>query len=94
VQWAESPCSDARARRGFCNRCGSNLFWDAPERETISIAAGTLDPPTGLHIAAHWYVEQASDYYELPDDGLPRHSRSSVAERGPGSTGRCNPAAE
>jgi hypothetical protein len=73
LRWIDSPRSDAGARRGFCGECGSSLFWDSPRRETISIAAGTLDPPTGLRTSAHWYVSAASDYYDLPEDGLPRH---------------------
>ena len=80
LRWVRSPHSDAEARRGFCGECGSSLFWDPPRRDTISIAAGTLDQPTGLRIAAHWFVSQAADYDEVPDDGLPRHERS--AERG------------
>jgi hypothetical protein len=40
------------------------------------VAAGTLDQPTGLRSAGHWYVSQAADYYELPDDGLERHNVS------------------
>ena len=66
LRWIESPESDAHARRGFCGECGSSLFWDAPDRETICILAGTLDPPTGLRVAGHEYVHQASDYYEAP----------------------------
>jgi len=80
LRWIDSPRSDAGARRGFCADCGSSLFWDAPGRPTVSIAAGTLDGPTGLHIAAHWYVSQAADYYELPADGLPRHEHSAERE--------------
>jgi hypothetical protein len=80
LRWIASPRSDARARRGFCCECGSSLFWDAPERETISIAAGTLDAPTGLRIASHWYVSQAGDYYEVPEDGLPHHRFSGEGE--------------
>ncbi len=76
LRWVDSPNSEADARRGFCGDCGSSLFWDAPRRETISIAAGTLDQPSGLRSAGHWYVSQAADYYELPDDGLERHSFS------------------
>jgi len=79
LKWIDSPRSDARARRGFCGECGSSLFWDAPDRETISIAAGTLDGETGLRVIAHWYVSQAGDYYELPSDGLPRHDLSAQA---------------
>src|SRR6516225_9410379 len=79
LKWIDSPRSDARARRGFCGECGSSLFWDAPDRETISIAAGTLDGETGLRVIAHWYVSQAGDYYQLPSDGLPRHDLSGQA---------------
>jgi hypothetical protein len=81
LRWIQSPRSDAGARRGFCAECGSSLFWDAPERPTVSIAAGTLDEPTGLRSAAHWYVSQAGDYYDLPADGLPRHEHSAQRER-------------
>lgn len=76
LRWTHSPDSDAGARRGFCGECGSSLFWDAPRRPTVSIAAGTLDAPTGVQIAGHWFVDQAGDYYAIPDDGLPRHSHS------------------
>jgi hypothetical protein len=79
LRWIDSPQSDAHARRGFCAECGSSLFWDAPGRPTVSIAAGTLDGHTGLRVAAHWYVAQAADYYELPADGLPRHELSAQA---------------
>jgi hypothetical protein len=68
LRWIESPHSDAAARRGFCGECGSSLFWDAPARDTVSIAAGTLDPPTGLRVMGHWYVADAGDYYPPPDE--------------------------
>lgn len=63
------------AERGFCARCGSNLFWRriAPDSDTISILAGTLDPPTGLKLVAHIFVADKSDYYEIAD-GVPRHA--------------------
>jgi hypothetical protein len=61
----DSPESSSRARRGFCVLCGSSLFWDAPDRETISIAAGTLDEPTGLRTTAQIYAESHGDYYEV-----------------------------
>jgi hypothetical protein len=65
LRWIDSPGSDAHARRAFCSECGSSLFWDAPGRDTISISAGTLDPPTGLRIAGQIYEHQAGDYYEV-----------------------------
>jgi hypothetical protein len=70
LRWIDSPHSDAHARRGFCAECGSSLFWDAPDRDTVSIAAGTLDEPTGLRTVAQIYVADAADYYEI-DPALP-----------------------
>jgi hypothetical protein len=86
LRWIQSPHSNARARRGFCAACGSSLFWDPAGRETISIAAGTLDSPTGLRVVGHWYVAQAGDYYELPSDGLPHYQQAGETSWSPGPT--------
>jgi hypothetical protein len=72
--WYEA---DDRAR-GFCRRCGASLFWRASGRETISIAAGTLDQPTGLKTVAQIHTRDHADYYEIAgagerfDGALPR----------------------
>jgi hypothetical protein len=50
--------------RGFCGRCGASLFWRAAGRDTVSVAAGTLDPPTGLTTVAQIFVDDRGDYYE------------------------------
>jgi len=50
---------------GFCGVCGSTLFWrtdDIPGK--LSIAAGTLDQPTGLRTVQAWWVAEAGDYHE------------------------------
>jgi hypothetical protein len=52
-------------RRGFCNECGSSLFFEEEGGERVSIAAGSLDGPQGLKIAAHIFVSEAGDYYEI-----------------------------
>jgi len=80
LRWIDSPESEAGARRGFCGECGSSLFWDPPRRATVSIAAGTLDAPTGLRVAGHWFTSAAGDYYEIPADGLPHHEHSGERE--------------
>ena len=53
------------ARRGFCAVCGSRLFWDRG-RATISIAAGSVDEPTGLSTSHHIYTASAGDWYDVP----------------------------
>lgn len=55
------------AQRGFCGRCGSNLFWQRHGSDRISIWAGTLDGPTGLKMTSQLYPEDKGDYYDLPD---------------------------
>lgn len=52
--------------RGFCGRCGGNLFWRRLSEDQISVMAGTLDQPTGLKTVENIYVEDASDYFEIP----------------------------
>jgi hypothetical protein len=52
-------------RRGFCGECGSSLFFEQPGGERVSIAAGSLDGPHGLKIAAHIFVSEAGDYYQI-----------------------------
>ncbi|MGQ9368959.1 GFA family protein [Azospirillum sp. ST 5-10] len=65
--------SSARARRGFCGRCGAGLFWDPTEESRIDVTAGSLDEPTGLAADRHIYVEFKGDWYAIGDDGLPRY---------------------
>jgi hypothetical protein len=65
--------SSASAERGFCARCGGNLFWreTRADNDWTSIMAGTLDLPTGLRLVQHIYTADKSDYYEIAD-GAPQ----------------------
>ena len=63
LRWIDSPDSAHDARRGFCAECGSSLFWQIPGKETVSIAAGCLDAPTGLKTVKEIWTESAGDYY-------------------------------
>jgi hypothetical protein len=52
-------------RRGFCSECGSSLFFEEEDGQRVSIAAGSLDEPQGLTIAAHLFASEAGDYYKI-----------------------------
>ena len=65
LQWYSAV---AGHRRGFCQRCGSSLFFEAEGQPRISIAAGSLDQPQGLKIAAQIFTSEAGDYYRLEPD--------------------------
>jgi hypothetical protein len=64
LNWYEAS---SEAKRGFCNRCGSSLFWTKHGTDTISITAGTLDKPTGLKTVKNIFVEDMGDYHSLPE---------------------------
>nr|WP_298687001.1 GFA family protein [uncultured Dongia sp.] len=67
--------SSPEARRGFCNQCGSSLFWERTGSDAVSIPAGLLDAPTGLHTRHHIFVADKGDCYEIPD-ALPQFAGS------------------
>ncbi|WP_208352708.1 GFA family protein [Pseudaestuariivita rosea] len=71
VAWYEA--SDI-AKRGFCAKCGSFLFWKAYSEDTISFSLGSLDSPTGLRLEKHIYVSDKGDYYDIAD-GLPQRDQ-------------------
>jgi hypothetical protein len=73
LRWYQSS---AEAQRGFCDRCGSNLFWRPTSGKHISIMAGALQDPTGLRGAMHIFVADKGDYYGV-DDGLPQHEQDA-----------------
>lgn len=58
---------------GFCSQCGSSLFWRLAERpDLVSISAGCLDQPTGLHTTAQIWMAEHGDYHP-PLPGLVEH---------------------
>ncbi len=65
LQWYDAT---DEVQYGFCGTCGSTLFWRAADRpDLVSIAAGTLDPPTGLRTKAALFTADASDYHVLDE---------------------------
>lgn len=55
------------AERGFCQQCGSALFWRQKGATSMSILAGCLDSPTGLELTRHIFTSDKGDYYDITD---------------------------
>ena len=53
---------------GFCNDCGSILFWEQHGSGEIAIAAGTLESSVDIETIAHVFVNDKADFYEIRDD--------------------------
>ena len=67
LKWYRS--SDT-AQRGFCQDCGSVLFWKGDGRDYTAITAGSIDGKTGLKLMGHIFCESAGDYYEIAGGGF------------------------
>jgi hypothetical protein len=60
--------SSDRARRGFCKRCGSSLFFDPLTAPYIAIGLGSMAAPTELALQRHIFIEEKGDFYEIADE--------------------------
>ncbi len=79
VKWW-TPEEEPTVGYGFCMHCGSSLFWGSSSKPgRYSVAAGTLDPPTGLSTVHALFVAEAGDYHEIDPD-LPHHLHDSDDE--------------
>ena len=59
--------SSPECRRGFCNRCGGNLFYECDGLQIVSIFAGVLDDVSDLPVYEHHlFAEQARAYERKP----------------------------
>ncbi|HEX2785726.1 MAG TPA: GFA family protein [Ilumatobacteraceae bacterium] len=60
---------DPSVAYGFCSTCGSSLFWRAAAQpDHLSICAGTLEQPTGLHTSSAWWMAEHGDYHTPEPD--------------------------
>src|SRR5699024_2302842 len=65
--------SSAKAWRGFCENCGTQLSFAASFLPgLIDIPIGSLDNPEGLEPSLHYWHSKHLDCAEF-DDNLPRH---------------------
>jgi hypothetical protein len=53
------------ADRGFCKKCGSNLFYRLKGIEQYQIPPGLFDDDRGLEFNHQVFVDERPDYYEF-----------------------------
>jgi hypothetical protein len=64
---------DGGWNKGFCSNCGSQTHTINPENpDLLAVRLGALDQDPGVRPLGHQFVDYASDWYPVPDDGLPR----------------------
>lgn len=60
--------------RGFCSECGSTISFSRPDREEVSVLAGSLDNPNEVEPMHHIFTEQKCTWVNI-NDNLPTHLR-------------------
>ena len=71
LKWFQSS---AKAKRGFCKKCGSSIFFKRLGSKAVSISAGLFRNPSKLKTISHIYVKNKRDYYKILDD-LPKYNK-------------------
>ena len=66
--------SSAKAKRGFCKKCGASVFFKRVGSRAISISAGLFKNPTKLETISHIYTHNKRDYYKI-SDSLPKFKK-------------------
>ena len=78
VEWLNDPPSgyvmEDGVERGFCASCGSTISFSRPDREEVSVLAGSLDNPDVVEPMLHIFAEQKCAWIDINDD-LPAHPR-------------------
>lgn len=59
------------AERGFCNKCGSSMFYRLTAGQyagMTNVGFGTLDDQSGFELTREWYCDLKPDAYTLEGD--------------------------
>lgn len=60
--------SSAWAERGFCRKCGTNLFYHLKETDHYVLGMGTFDDQTPFELEGEIYIDEKPAAYDLAGD--------------------------
>lgn len=72
----ERYASSEWAERGFCKKCGTNLFYHLKEPNNYIMWLGSFNDQTPFSLAGEIYIDSKPDSYALAGD----HPRQTEAE--------------
>ena len=55
------------AKRAFCNKCGSNLYYRMLDSDELQVAAGLLDDQSNLRLSQQYFIDRKPPFYTLAD---------------------------
>jgi hypothetical protein len=72
------------AERGFCGRCGSNLFFHYLPKDTYGLLAGLFPDDALLPLCEEIFIDEKPDYYAFAGDAEKMTSAEVMAKFGVG----------
>ncbi len=54
--------------RGFCSKCGTNLFWRMADRSHYVVSVGALEDMDGLVLSHEIFVDEKPSFYDFAND--------------------------
>lgn len=72
------PSSDW-AERGFCSKCGTNLFYRFVPADSYSFTAGLFDEAEALTLSEQIFIDEKPGYYSFAED-TPKKTGAEVIE--------------
>ncbi|MBL8844578.1 MAG: GFA family protein [Hyphomicrobium zavarzinii] len=54
--------------RGFCQTCGTSLFWHLVGTDHYALSANTLDDQSGLVLTSQIFIDEKPGFYEFAND--------------------------
>jgi hypothetical protein len=75
-------CGSPAATRGFCNLCGSPLYYGGDSEAALAVAVGSLDDPSGFKAGHHYGAESRLPWADC-GPGLPERETEERFEGQP-----------
>ena len=68
------------AERGFCKKCGTNLFYRFVPADNYSLTAGLFDDTGGLTLGEQIFIDEKPSWYDFAQDTPRKTGAEVVAE--------------
>lgn len=65
--------------RGFCSKCGTNLFWRMSDGSFCVVSAGALEDTDGLTFINQIFIDEKPSYYDFANDTVKMTGEEFVA---------------
>ena len=56
------------AERGFCNQCGTNLFYHMPENDHYIICTGVFKDTSDFELTGEIFIDEKPAFYDIAGD--------------------------